>query len=146
MISKSRLQESGRTLDVPIKLLQVGPEKIQVPWLDPYDMVRALAKHRELEWLGADCNLLEWWRRFARIEPNHWVFTAAACGEVNLARCIPTFSHGDEGRGKKRKVVLIWSMRGCVGQGTDLHRATHDEASRLESMGLNMGAGGQPED
>ena len=122
-----------------IDRLRVGPSEIKVPWLDPYKMMSALAARDQLHLLHGSCDLLEWWRRFAKACPNHWAFQQAMAGKLNLARTIPIFSHGDEGRSKRKKGILIWSMRGCVGEGTQLFFDTHDANARTQRMGLNMG-------
>ncbi|CAE7579004.1 unnamed protein product [Symbiodinium sp. CCMP2456] len=142
--AKSRLEEPlqqhGHSLQVNIDFLEVSTRTgiKQIPWLDPYEMVSCLARDNKLIFLHGGNNLLEWWRRFAKVEPGHRVFAAAARGEISLQRTIPFFSHGDEGRGKKKKGILIWSLHGCVGFGTRQFRAMHSEVEQCNRMGLNM--------
>ena len=133
-----RLRATGTMLDVEIETIRVGPQETEIPWLDPYKVVEALAAADKLNYLGADQDLLEFWRRMAKTEPGQVVFQKAARGELNLAHTIPICSHRDEGRGKKRKAILLWSMRGALGTGTELFRATHDELEQLRRQGLNM--------
>ena len=121
-----------------IGTITAGPFSVQIPWLNPYDMVTTLAEYDLLHLLHGNHNLIEFWRRFAKIEPRHWVFQAAADNRINLATTIPFYSHGDEGRGKRKKGILIWSMKGCVGEGTELFREHHDEIEQGRRMGLNM--------
>ena len=72
--------------------------------------------------------------------PHHWAFEAARQQKLDLSKTIPLYSHGDEGRGKWRKAVLTWTMRGAVGQGTELFKSTHSDADQKARMGLNMTA------
>ncbi|CAE7301043.1 unnamed protein product, partial [Symbiodinium sp. CCMP2592] len=141
-IINDRLQQSGHTLQVDIDYIPVETSTgiRQIPWLDPYKMVSCLARDAKLEFLHGKNNLLEWWRRFAKVEPGHRAFKAAARGDISLERTIPFFSHGDEGRGKKKKGILIWSLRGCVGFGTRQFQEMHSEAEQKNRMGLNMSA------
>ena len=133
-----RLSATGYALDVEIRTIKAGPKFIEIPFLDPYDMVSCLARHDQLHRLHGKNNLLEFWRRFSKVQPDCWVFQAAVAGRINLATTIPFYSHGDEGRGKRKKGILIWSMRGCVGEGTNLFKEDHDEAAKADRMGLNM--------
>ncbi|CAE7520085.1 unnamed protein product [Symbiodinium sp. CCMP2592] len=142
--AKSRLDEplqrSGYALQVDIDTIPVTTRNgtLKIPWLDPYKMVSCLGRNNQLHHLHGNNNLLEWWRRFAKVEPGHRIFAAAARGEVSLQRAIPFFSHGDEGRGKKKKGILIWSLRGCVGFGTRQFQQQHSEVEQANRMGLNM--------
>ena len=139
-IISSRLQQSGHALKVDIDFITVTTARgtAKIPWLDPYKMVSCLGRNDKLHLLHGGNNLLEWWRRFSKVEPGHRVFAAAARGEISLQRAIPFFSHGDEGRGKKKKGILIWSLRGCVGFGTRQFKEFHSEAEQCNRMGLNM--------
>ncbi|OLQ11224.1 hypothetical protein AK812_SmicGene4984 [Symbiodinium microadriaticum] len=134
------LQQSGHALKVDIDFITVTTARgtAKIPWLDPYKMVSCLGRNDKLHLLHGGNNLLEWWRRFSKVEPGHRVFAAAARGEISLQRAIPFFSHGDEGRGKKKKGILIWSLRGCVGFGTRQFKEFHSEAEQCNRMGLNM--------
>ena len=121
-----------------IDSIEAGPHK-SIPWIDPFKMMTCLAETDKLHLLHGDHDLMEFWRRFAKVQPNHRVFDLAAGGSLKLGSTIPIYSHGDEGRGKKKKGILIWSMRGCLGKGTEHFRAKHTETDRLHYMGLNMG-------
>ncbi|CAE6972059.1 unnamed protein product [Symbiodinium sp. CCMP2592] len=136
----NRLHSSGCALPVKIEMIEAGPagEKESIPWLDPVRMMTCLAENDMLDLLHGDHNLLEFWRRYAKYNPSHPIFTLAENGVVNLARSIPFYSHGDEGRGKKKKGILIWSMKGAVGRGTDHFRSQHDVDQQKLRMGLNM--------
>ena len=126
-------------LMVEIDVITAGPKNVEIPWLDPYKMVLHLAEIGKLEHLGLGQDLLQFWQRFAKTDPHHWIFNEASKGTLNLARTLPFYSHGDEGRGKRKRAVLLWSMRGCVGEGTELFRDTHQIDERSLRMGLNMG-------
>ncbi|OLP83090.1 hypothetical protein AK812_SmicGene36191 [Symbiodinium microadriaticum] len=135
-----RLRAAGFTLDVEIDTIKAGPDETSIPWVDPFKMVSALAECDKLDLIyPEECDLLEFWRRFSKIFPDHWVFEAASASNLNLGRTLPFYSHGDEGRGKRKKGILLWSMRGAVGQGSQLFNSLHSTDDRARRMGLNMG-------
>ena len=68
------------------------------------------------------------------------IFGSIGQRDIDLARTLPIYSHGDEGRGKKRKALLVWSIRCCIGEGTQLFQERYDETERAERLGINMGA------
>ena len=97
-----RLQCAGYALQVDIDSIEAGPHK-SIPWIDPFKMMTCLAETDKLHLLHGDHDLMEFWRRFAKVQPNHRVFDLAAGGSLKLGSTIPIYSHGDEGRGKKKK-------------------------------------------
>ncbi|CAE7643563.1 unnamed protein product, partial [Symbiodinium sp. KB8] len=132
------LRAAGFTLDVEIDTIKAGPDETSIPWVDPFKMVSALAECDKLDLIyPEECDLLEFWRRFSKIFPDHWVFEAASASNLNLGRTLPFYSHGDEGRGKRKKGILLWSMRGAVGQGSQLFNSLHSTDDRARRMGDN---------
>ena len=75
------------------------------------------------------------WRRFAAQEPDHPVF-AAGCS-LPFSRVIPFLAHGDEGRTRKKKGIMLWSMHGIVGSGTRFFKQKTAE-EQMFAMGLNL--------
>ena len=135
-----RLRAAGFTLAVDIDTIKAGPDETSIPWIDPFKMVSALAECDKLDLIfPEECNLLEFWRRFSKIFPDHWIFEAATAGNLSLGRTLPFYSHGDEGRSKRKKGILLWSMRGAAGQGSQLFNSLHSIDDRAIRMGLNMG-------
>ena len=133
-----RLNQTGFTLKLDIEELSLGPTKVTVPWIDPYKLVCRLSELDKLDALHGSNNLAEWWRRFAKEEPGHFAFEEARQHNLDLTKTIPFYSHGDEGRGKRKRSVLIWSLRGCVGKGTEHFRKSHSETAQAQRMGLNF--------
>ena len=123
---------------MPVDSLTVDGVRQDVPWLDPRKMVTYLSQEGLLGLLHGGADLNEFWRRWACVEPHHRVFSAAAAQQLRLSRTIPFLSHGDEGRTKKKKGILLWTMRGCVGEGSRMFRERADAELQRLSMGLNM--------
>eukprot|EP00439_Symbiodinium_sp_Y106_P019686 s6514_g2.t1 len=65
--------------------------------------------------------LTEFWTRYEVVHPNHQIFEAAREGELLLSRTIPVFAHMDEGRTYKSKALLILSVHGAIGKGTNAY-------------------------
>ena len=131
-----RLCSSGHALDVGIDYLDIDGHCI--PWLDPFKMVSYLADADLLHHLHGGHDLGKFWQKLTRTQPHHPVFEEAANQQLQLTRAIPFYSHGDEGRTKRKKGILIWSLRGCLGGGTRHFREHHEQAAQEERMGLNM--------
>ena len=118
-------------MGVPLEYIQAGGEEI--PWLDPYSMVSWLASTNRLELLTGGIDILEFWKRFAKTQPDCPVLTQG----LNLARVIPFLSHGDEGRTKKKRGILLWSLRGVAGSGTRYFKERCPEEQAIQ-MPLNL--------
>ena len=78
-------------------------------------------------------DLMEFWRRFAKFQPDHPIFEETQ----NFARLIPLLSHGDEGREKKKRGIMIWSMKGVAGSGTK-HFRSRPQTEQNSRMPLNL--------
>ena len=126
-----RLEQHGFCAGAPTEIIEAGGE--QLPWLDPYKAVCWLAEQDRLELLHGGIDLMEFWRRFAKYQPDHPIFQQ---GE-NYARLIPLLSHGDEGREKKKRGIMIWSMKGVAGSGTK-HFRNRPESEQRSRMPLNL--------
>ena len=127
----TRLDKHGNAIGVQEEIIDAAGVKI--PWLDPVKMVQWLSDAKCLHHLTGNISFAEFWKRFSRFQPNHIVFD----GGRPLHRTIPFLSHGDEGRTKKKKPALVWSMRGVAGRGTRLFRERSLE-EQTERMGLNL--------
>ena len=110
----------------------------RIPWLDRYKMVSFLAEADLLHHLHGGHDLWKFWQKLSRMQPHHPVFEEASSGHLQLTRTIPFYSHGDEGRTKRKKGILKRSLRGCLGMGTRHFREHHEQAAQQERMGLNM--------
>ncbi|CAK8995140.1 unnamed protein product [Durusdinium trenchii] len=84
--------------------------------------------------------LVEYWRRFKQLRPNHRVFELEAAGTISLSNCIPYYSHSDEGRSFKHLPIWILSSHGALGRGTRFYLASgkHRAPLRRNGMGLNF--------
>ena len=84
--------------------------------------------------------LREYWSRFQAIRPGHKVFELAQSGALVLERCIPIFSHSDEGRSYKHLGLFVLSVAGAVGRGTRpyLNSNQHRNGISSNQMGLNF--------
>ena len=96
-------------------------------------MVHWLASVNKLDLLHAGANRLEFWRRFSRARPDHPIYSQ----NINMNRAIPMLCHGDEGRSKKKRALLVWSMKGAVGSGSVFFKDL-PAAERDAQMGLNL--------
>ena len=132
IFNKHRLDKHKNSVGVPTEFIDAAG--VEVPWLDPYKMVQWLAAEEKLDLLHGKVDLLEFWRRFALVQSHHPIFSQ----DLPLSRVIPFLSHGDEGRTKKKKGILIWSMKGICGIGTRFFRDL-PEATQRQKMGLNVG-------
>ena len=126
-----RLDKHGNTIGVPVEFFEAG--NVKVPWLDPVSLVQWLADSDSLQALSGEIKITEFWRRFASFQPEHPVFSKG----LPLHRVIPFLSHGDEGRTKKKKGILIWSFHGVSGSGTRQFRE-RDIAEQTDRMPLNL--------
>lgn len=143
-----RFQRYDLEPDIPITWIQMpegdGDEQ-RFPILKMSDTVKYLSRNDMLNKLLGDppkedvpTILLTFWRRYSKLFPDHEIFSAASRGEVSLQRAIPCYVHGDEGRGYKKSGVLLVSVQGIIGKGTQQFMARHDSNERRDRMGLNL--------
>ena len=138
-----RFADFGLALDVPITYVNVGNPKADVPLLKPTDFYQHLADIGKWDILYGkqDASLLPlFWQRFAEVEPNNTIHDAFESGVLDPCRTIPLVLHGDEGRGKKRRPVMIVNTHSLIGAGCRSYAAWHEEAPELRkaSMGVNL--------
>ena len=110
-----------------VELEYLATFKGKVPRLDPCKMIQYLADSDHVGCLHGGNDLNQFWRRFSIAQPNHWVFQAARDGSLLLSRTLP-----------KKRAILLWSMRGCFGNGTQHFQAGHGMEAQAGRMGLNM--------
>ena len=97
------LKEFGCALDVSLSYKQL-PTGVMLPYLRMTDWLRYLLREDKLEYLTGEKNkmsreamLLEFWERYAELNPTHPIFEEALEGRLNLHEAIPVLHHGDEG-------------------------------------------------
>ena len=116
------------SLTVPVKIekLNVGTGELQrCPGVVLSTWVNYLLDQDKLSFLTGfeseskmELYLQEYWARYRALHPRHEVFGMAERDELQLRRCIPVYSHIDEGRTYKSKALLILSVHGALGRGT----------------------------
>ena len=120
-------------MGVPTDFIQAG--EISIPWLDPRKYVQWLADTEMLGLLfNEELQLLEFWRRWGKQNPSHPIFRTS----LPLNKVIPFLSHGDEGRTKQKRAILIWAMKGVSGLGSRQFEAMAIEKRRLRLGGPNL--------
>ena len=140
-----RFKKHDLALDVPISWVEMG-ESGDFPVLSIKDTIAYLVKSKNLGKLvgdapmdGLQSTLLEFWRRYAFEWPDFGIYDDAAAGKLSLSRAIPTYIHGDEGRGFKRSGVMILSLQGALGRGSKPFQKRHPIHSiRKIKMGVNL--------
>ena len=55
------------------------------------------------------------WERYQEVHSSHVIYTRT---DIRREMCIPVLWHGDEGRGLKKKQIMILSTHGFIGAGT----------------------------
>ncbi|CAK9085400.1 unnamed protein product, partial [Durusdinium trenchii] len=81
--------------------------------------------------------LVEFWRRFRLLHPDHEVWQLFDSSEsFALERTFPLLLHGDEGRGKKKQAFLVCAYHSILGQGTSLANSSRKKRAYL-AMRLN---------
>ena len=150
-LASLRFRKYGLSVDVDIhwvKLPLTKTDDTLFPVILVSDLIEALGRSGNMERLWGDIpegevqdTLLEFWKRYAQDSPDHQVYRASREGYVCLARSIPYLIHGDEGRGLKKKGVMLLSIQGVLGRGTRpfAQRFKDARSERVKRMGVNIG-------
>ena len=82
--------------------------------------------------------LSEYWLRYKAIHPNHAIFRL----NLDMGKCVPVYSHIDEGRTYKKNGIMILSCAGALGRGTNnykkrMSRMVRKPSLKQSGMGLN---------
>ena len=138
----------GQSIDVKISKTTL-PTKPNFPFVEFSNWMRYLVEYDSLEYLVGvqnveDMNkiLTTFWQRFEILYPEH-VIAHRAEGDRGFKRsmCIPVLYHGDEGRGLKKKQLMVLSTHGAIGKGT-LHANNGKTKQELEDplgpLNVNM--------
>ncbi|CAK9074347.1 unnamed protein product [Durusdinium trenchii] len=111
LVSRAFLRH-GLRFDVPVSKGKVGQYK-EYPFIAVASWIQTLDKAGKLDrFLGmgpevrrladAGPSLLEFWKRYKRLYPNHEVFKLVAENALKLEECVPCYMHGDEGTTYKK--------------------------------------------
>ena len=138
-----RFKEFGLALDVPISYVDVGCEEYELPMLKPSTLFQHFADIGRIDLLFGEqprSALVDFWERYEHIEGDHPVFARFRSGELVPARCVPMYCHGDEGRGKKRRQIMVFNTHAAIGRGSQpfLTRHEHQPELRATKQGLNL--------
>ena len=105
------------------------------PYIKFSSWVRYLLDNQKLDRLvgvsaaSMQPRLAEFWRRYKQLHPDHELWQLAEAQQVQLSRCIPVFTHTDDGRTYKAKGIWVYSVHGCIGRGTRNYRRRLKNAS-----------------
>lgn len=132
----------GSSLEVPISKVDL-PSAAQFPYVKFEDWLHYLVKHDELDCLVGTKDLpvmqqmlTSFWEKYRQVHSTHVIFTR---NDINKAMTIPVLFHGDEGRGLKKKQVMILSTHGVCGSGTSKTPELVDSFGHPENpLALNM--------
>ena len=135
-------RQYGQAADVRISYVDL-PSKSRFPYVRFSDWLEFIVTNDDLDCLVGvkDLKLMRkaldvFWRRYQGIQPNHVIFDMASRGELDPSMTVPVLWHGDEGRGLKKKQILILSTHGCLGQGTTKSQHLQREDADDESCPL----------
>lgn len=126
-------KKAGASLDVRISKTNL-PTKTGFPYVSFTDWVRYLMEYDRLDTLvgvqdviSMRQNLGIFWERFRESHPQHVIFSRGA--DFPLNSVVPVLFHGDEGRGLKKKQVMVLSTHGVLGSGSSHHPTVYPSYS-----------------
>lgn len=110
---------------LPIQIARVDlPSKKSFPYVPFRHWLEYLVKNDELERICGVSDVADmqkvltlFWDRYKQTHGNHEIYSRAASGLIDMSMCLPVLYHGDEGRGLKKKQVMIASTHGVIGAG-----------------------------
>lgn len=115
----------GASLEIKLSKTNL-PTKNGFPYVSFTNWVRYLMEYDRLEHLVGvrDEKLMKktlgtFWDRFKERNPEHVAFTRGP--SFPLDSLIPVLFHGDEGRGLKKKQIMVLSTHGLLGKGSSRH-------------------------
>ena len=120
---------------LPVKITKVDlPTKARFPYVRFSDWLTYLVEQDEMHHLTGAADLSEmqkslslFWERYRYCHPDHEIYHR----DIPREMVIPVAWHGDEGRGHKKKQIMILSTHGLLGKGS----RGDDTSERLK---LNM--------
>ena len=133
-------KEFGQAL--PIKLSYTTlPTCKRYPYVRFSTWLKYLVENDQLDQLVGvkegehmETRLRQFWNMFEYEQPDHLVYTRRNNGLLDCARTIPVLHHGDEGRGYKKRQIMVLSTHGALGKGS-----RHDRHQESEGhLPLNM--------
>ncbi len=120
------------------------PSKPGFPYVSLKDWLHHVIENDLLEQLVGvrDINqmrdlLRTFWERYKKIDPAHVAFSRGK--DFPLDMLIPVLHHGDEGRGLKKKQIMVLSTHGMLGKGS--HKSNTGKVAKdvsTDPLKLNM--------
>ena len=115
---------------IPVKISRVDlPSQKGYPYVKFGDWLRYLVEQDELQNLVGvntlekmQTRLTNFWTKYKAVHPNHEIYHR----DMPYHMTIPVLFHGDEGRGHKKKQVLVLSTHGFLGKGTSKRNGGDD--------------------
>lgn len=103
-----------------------------------FDLLENLVGVRDLRDMERDLTLF--WKRFQASHPQHKMYDLSEPGAPrHHSRTIPIVLHGDEGRGRKKKQLMVLSATGLLGKGSSRCRSKNGSVAETERpLFLNM--------
>lgn len=120
----------------------MGPSKAGFPYVSFTSWLQYLVESDELDHLVGVKTLAEmeallamFWDRFLQVHPWH---VMAGKSYVCRRRCIPVLIHGDEGRGLKKKQLMVLNVHGVLGKGSRLTTVPENDRKKGSSQPLQL--------
>ena len=139
-----RFRRYGLALNVEISWHSVS-DTFKFPWLKPSGFLQCMVETDTVGKLCGDLSFdemestcLQFWRNYSFEYPTHQVFEAARDRKLALARTIPTYLFGDEGRSFKKVGIMCVSLQGLIGRGTRPFLQTPVAAESDKAQKLNL--------
>eukprot|EP00438_Fugacium_kawagutii_P015138 Skav220607 [mRNA] locus=scaffold507:143470:153073:+ [translate_table: standard] len=116
------------TLPIPLTPVEISKDD-QIPvcllssWLQfilSLNLWHLLSGLPEPDDLRCKAQWTSFWRKFKKIMPNHDVFHLAQQGVLSLDRTAAMMLHGDEGRSKKKRAIMILNAFSVLGFGSNV--------------------------
>ena len=129
-------RQFGQSL--PIKLSRTDlPTLKRFPYISFATWFRHLVQHDELDRLVGvkdraeiEDRLLKFWDGYFHTQKTHILYDRHMNGDLCASRTIPVLHHGDEGRGYKKRQLMVLATHGLLGSGS-LHDKKMDEVGHL---------------
>lgn len=122
-------KQFGQSVDVKICKTNLV-NKPGFPYVSFTNWLRYLVEYDQLEHIVGVQKLDDmqpllrtFWDRFQKLHPEHIIATRDD-PEFQHDMCLPVLLHGDEGRGLKKKQLMVLSIHGVIGKGS-----THSNAN-----------------
>lgn len=123
---------------LPIRLSRTNlPTLKRFPYISFSTWFRHLVKNDELQrlvgvqdHLQIQDRLLKFWDHYFHVDKEHIIYDRHMAGDLCVSRTIPVLHHGDEGRGYKKRQLMVLATHGVLGMGS-LHDQRMKEKGHL---------------